>query len=137
MLNLNHLDHITITSSDPERSVHFYSEVLGLERDLEWPGELTMLRCGSMCVAIAWWTKGSPQEQQPAIKIDHFAFRVDKDTYAKARAHLEGHGVSIDNEVDQGICQSLYFRDPDGNKLEFACYELVGDPGKMPTRPNT
>ena len=136
MLKIDQLDHVTITASDPERSIKFYEDVLGFKKDLVWPEELTMLRCGSMCVAIAWWMKGVSVQERTPIKIDHLAFRVDKDTFSKARKHLEQHGVTIRDEVDQGICRSLYFCDSDGNNLELACYEIKGDPGKMPTKPS-
>jgi len=137
MININELDHITITSSNPEKSIHFYQEILGLKKDLEWPGELTMLRCGSMCIAIGWWTKGVSPEPQPRIKIDHFAFRVDKKTFENAPEYLKSQGVKVGEEVDQGICRSLYIKDPDGNTIELACYEIVGEQIKMPTKPNS
>jgi catechol 2,3-dioxygenase-like lactoylglutathione lyase family enzyme len=79
-----------------------------------------------------WWAKGKPRTAQPSITVDHFAFRVDKDTYRRARDELASHRVEIDHESDHGIEQSIYFRDPDGHLVELACYELHGRPEKMP-----
>jgi catechol 2,3-dioxygenase-like lactoylglutathione lyase family enzyme len=66
MLRTVMLDHVTITAADPEESIRFYTELLGLERGPEWPGEVTMLMSGaSTALAIAWWAKGQPRASQP------------------------------------------------------------------------
>jgi catechol 2,3-dioxygenase-like lactoylglutathione lyase family enzyme len=133
MLRTVQLDHLTITCSDPESSIRFYTELLGLERGPEWPGDVTMLLSGAQtAIAIAWWAKGKARTAQPSITVDHFAFRVDKDTYQRARDELASHRVEVDHESDHGIEQSIYFRDPDGHLVELACYELRGRPEKMP-----
>jgi catechol 2,3-dioxygenase-like lactoylglutathione lyase family enzyme len=133
MLRVGQLDHLTITSRDPAKSIQFYSDILGMERSYEWPGEITMLRSGSTFLAIAHWAKGREATPPPAITVDHFAFRVDRPTYESARAELSQQGVVIDHESDHGICRSLYFRDPDGHLVELVCYELAGAAAKMPT----
>jgi catechol 2,3-dioxygenase-like lactoylglutathione lyase family enzyme len=133
MLRVGQLDHLTLTSRDPEKSIRFYTEVLGMERSYEWASEITMLKAGGTFLAIAHWAKGSDAIQQPAITVDHFAFRVDRGTYEAARAELLAHGVTIDHESDHGICRSLYFRDPDEQLVELVCYELSGAAAKMPT----
>jgi catechol 2,3-dioxygenase-like lactoylglutathione lyase family enzyme len=132
VLRLEGIDHVTVTSADPERSVRFYRDVLGLAPDVEWPGDLSMLRCGATRVAIGHWARGAAAVSQPAITVHHFAFRVDAASYAGARAHLERANVPIDGEEDHGNCRSLYFRDPDGHQLELVCYELTGAPDRMP-----
>jgi catechol 2,3-dioxygenase-like lactoylglutathione lyase family enzyme len=133
MLRTVQLDHITITASDPEASIRFYTELLGLERGPEWPGEVTMLLSGaSTAVAIAWWARGQPRGPQPPITVDHFAFRVDEETYRRARDELAAQRVAVDHESDHGIEQSIYFRDPDGHMVELACYELHGKAENMP-----
>jgi catechol 2,3-dioxygenase-like lactoylglutathione lyase family enzyme len=132
MLHVAQLDHITITSSDPARSARFYAEVLGLEPSYEWPGEITMLKSGSTFLAIAHWAHGKSSTEQPAITVDHFAWRVDQKTYESAPGELRAKGIAIDHESDYGICRSLYFRDPDGHLVELVCYELTGAQEKMP-----
>jgi catechol 2,3-dioxygenase-like lactoylglutathione lyase family enzyme len=131
-MKLMHLDHVTITSSDPERSVAFYRDVLGMVPEWEWPDEITMLRSGDSFVAIAHWARGSDPSDPPPITVDHYAFRVDPATYARARAELSAKGVEIDHESDHGNCRSLYLRDPDRHLVELVCYEITGDPRKMP-----
>ncbi len=134
MLHLDQLDHLTITVSDVSRSVRFYQEMLGLHPEWEWPGEITMLRCGPTFIAIAHWAQGKTQGCAPAITVDHFAFRVTRKGFEEARATLPSQGVPLEGVSDHGICHSLYFRDPDGHQIELACYEMEGHPDRMPRR---
>jgi catechol 2,3-dioxygenase-like lactoylglutathione lyase family enzyme len=135
MLRPEYLDHITITAKDPEKSIQFYVDVLGLERGPEWPGEVSLLRCGPTYLAIAWWAQGKASLPPGPITVDHFAFRVDAATFERAKAELPAKGVGIDHISDHGMNQSLYFRDPDGHLVELACYELKGKLEKMPRLP--
>jgi catechol 2,3-dioxygenase-like lactoylglutathione lyase family enzyme len=132
MIKLKHLDHITITSRDPEKSIAFYSDVLGMTPAYEWPGEITMLQSGDTFIAIAWWAKGKPIGDQPPITVDHFAFRVDLKTYDFARKEFADKGVKVDHESDHGNCHSIYVRDPDNHLVELVCYEKIGANSKKP-----
>lgn len=132
MLRLQGLDHVTITAHDPERSIRFYRDVLGLQAGPEWPGEITFLVCGQTALAVAWWSRGETVLERPKISIEHFAFRVDAETFERARTLLPTNGFPIDHVSDHGICRSLYLRDPDGHEVELACYELKGPPERMP-----
>jgi catechol 2,3-dioxygenase-like lactoylglutathione lyase family enzyme len=132
MLRLQRLDHVTITTRDVARSVAFYRDLLGLLPGPEWPGEVTMLACGDSYLAIAHWAEGAKVAPQPAITVDHLAFRVDAASYRRATAELLAAGVAIDHESDHGICQSLYLRDPDGHLVELCCYDIPGRPEKLP-----
>jgi catechol 2,3-dioxygenase-like lactoylglutathione lyase family enzyme len=130
MLRVEQLDHLTITARDPERSLRFYRELLGMVPCYEWGDELTMLRSGSTFLAVAHWARGQAPALQPPITVHHFAFRVDRATYERAPAELAAAGVAIEEESDHGVCRSLYFRDPDGHLVELACYQLTSD--KLP-----
>ena len=132
MLALQGLDHVTVTSNDPEKSIRFYTEVLGLERGLEWPGEITMLRCGGSCLAIARWATGKGRGPASAIVVDHFAFRVTGEMFARAMTELPLKGIPV-RVADHGVCNSLYLKDPDGHEVELVTYEHVGAPSKMPS----
>jgi catechol 2,3-dioxygenase-like lactoylglutathione lyase family enzyme len=135
VLRVQALDHLTITVSDVERSVRFYSEVLGMERGPVWPGEVTMMTAGDTHIAIAHWAKGEkPSGTRPPITVDHFAFRVDKKTFELAARELPERGVKVEHVSDHGIQQSIYFRDPDGHQLELTCYEIQGKPERMPAK---
>jgi catechol 2,3-dioxygenase-like lactoylglutathione lyase family enzyme len=50
----------------------------------------------------------------------HFAMEVDStDTVDQWAAWLGSNGVDLIGPVDHGIIYSIYFRDPDGNRLEI------------------
>ncbi len=68
MIKVNRLDHITITSCDPEKSIAFYRDVLGMTVAHEWPGEVTALQAGDTFLAISWKEKGKPITVIPAIR---------------------------------------------------------------------
>ena len=52
----------------------------------------------------------------------HFAFEVDSEEALEAkRAELIAKGVRVTPVVDHEWMKSIYFRDPNGLTLEFAC----------------
>ena len=58
--------------------------------------------------ATPWWVK-------------HIAFETDgMDQLQAAKARLEAHGVQVLGPKDHHFCQSIYFMDPDGHRLEIA-----------------
>jgi catechol 2,3-dioxygenase-like lactoylglutathione lyase family enzyme len=119
------LDHVAITVSDLERSIAFYSEVLGLERKYEeWNVPMFML-AGSSGLALfpAESHPGEGGDGKAEIRIMHIAFRVDRPEFDRARAELPSAGVEPRFE-DHGSVHSIYFQDPDGHELELATYEV-------------
>ena len=118
------LDHITITVSDPKRSIAFYRDILGMTIEHEWPGEVTALKAGETFLAVSWREKGNAQSTQPPIAIHHFAFRIDKENFERAQTWLPKNGIDIEME-DNGVNQSIYLRDPDNHLVELAYYEMA------------
>ena len=58
--------------------------------------------------ASPWWVK-------------HIAFETDSmPKLLAAKARLEKHGVQVLGPKDHDFCQSIYFMDPDGHRLECA-----------------
>ena len=57
----------------------------------------------------------------PATGPGHFALGIEGEAFDAWRKLLQGHGVSIEKEVEwpKGG-KSLYFRDPAGNSVELA-----------------
>ena len=50
----------------------------------------------------------------------HVAFRIEASEIAGWRTHLQEHGVAIEKEFAFGDNPpSIYFRDPDGNLVNF------------------
>ncbi len=152
----NGFNHVAMVSSDMERTVDFYSNVLGmpLVKTLEIPGggQHFFFDAGNGNSLAFFWFPGAP-EAAPGIaaagglpgegslvsahgSMNHLAFDVPADEFdayvEKLRAKgLEPSGVlnhdnsetTIAAEFHDGVfVRSVYFYDPDGILLEFACW---------------
>lgn len=132
MLKVQGLDHVAITTRDPDKSIKFYCEIFGMTPAFDYTGDLIMLRAGETYLAIARWGKGKEITPQAAISVDHISFRVDAKTFELAKSELPKRGIKIDHLSDHGVSQGLYFRDPDNHLVELACYEIQGAKERMP-----
>ncbi len=123
------LDHVVVRVRDLNRSLHFYSVVLGcpVERRLDDLG-LIQLRAGSSLIDLVpvesrlGRAGGGPPDSNHR-NMDHFALSVDAFDADALRAHLEDHGIAWTG-VEQrygaeGTGPSVYISDPDGNVVEL------------------
>ena len=107
-------DFLIIGSTDIDRSVKFYDEVLELERGKQWgnmPGH--EFETGNLTIAVI---------QSDAFGLDFtpntnpLEFRVED--FDAAKSELESKGVEFRGEtIDSGVCHQAFFQDPDGNVL--------------------
>ena len=121
---LRKLGHVVLNVTDLERSVRFYTEVLGLAisdryPDSMVPGGMVFMRCNAdhHGVALVGGARGSESSS-----LNHFAFEVATlDEVLRAHEHLRWHGVEIDfaGRRRAGCQIAVEFRDPDGHRLEI------------------
>ncbi len=113
----------------------FYSEVLGLTLHSKLEARHVFFRCGSQMVLLFNPEATANPDLTPrglgshgAHGPGHLAFGVGEGEIDRWRSRLRDHGVEVEQEVDWGGTRgrSLYFRDPDGNSLEFATAALWG-----------
>jgi glyoxylase I family protein len=131
-ISIERLDHVVLRSSDLERSLRFYCDVLGCSevRRIEALG-LVQLRCGESMldlvdIAAPLGQAGGVAPGEGGRNLDHFAVAVAEFDEARIRAHLEHHGVEP-GEVSErygaaGMGPSMYIRDPDDNVVELKGY---------------
>jgi catechol 2,3-dioxygenase-like lactoylglutathione lyase family enzyme len=126
---LEGIDHVALTVRDAERSVTWYTEVLGLERRFaeEWGNFPAVVGIGTTSLAL-FPVKGNNLSPRPppgsnAVCFRHLAFRVDRKNFQRAREALRTRGIEPEFQ-DHGIAYSIYFLDPDGHQLEITTYEL-------------
>jgi catechol 2,3-dioxygenase-like lactoylglutathione lyase family enzyme len=122
---LTKLGHVVLNCSDLERSVRFYTEILGCEisdvyGDDMMRGGMVFMRFNADHHGIA--LVGTMDGPSPNFELNHLAFEVASlDEVVLARNHLRKHGVAIDFEGRRraGVQIAVEFRDPDGHRLEI------------------
>ncbi|HYO88157.1 MAG TPA: VOC family protein [Candidatus Limnocylindrales bacterium] len=124
------LHHITLVTSDAQRTVSFYTELLGLRFikktvNFDDPGSYHLYfgdETGSPGSAITYFEwKGAPRGEPGIGGTHHFALRV-RDRYGLLmwKRRLTDHGLAVSGPLDRNYFTSIYFHDPDGQVIEIA-----------------
>lgn len=121
------IDHAAISVRDLNRSTEFYTQVLGLKltkREYAKPGIEFFLDCGDSLVGLI---QGDPaQGEHPltdkGVGGNHIGFRVRARDFDGAVEALKAHSVKITFMKKREKSWSVYFCDPDGNKLEITAW---------------
>ncbi len=126
MFEIEALDHVALAVSDVEKSAHWYCDVLGFKPEHEgmWGGIPVFVAKGD--AAIALFPIGdarSTSSSAGGARVLHFAMRANRKNFLAAQEELKRRGIEFDFE-DHGVAHSIYFRDPDGHKIEITTYEL-------------
>jgi catechol 2,3-dioxygenase-like lactoylglutathione lyase family enzyme len=124
-MQLEGIDHVAMGVRDIERSVNWYSEVLGFERLHEgaWNGVPTFIGKGTTGIALFPASLEAKPSSHREIRMLHLAFRADRENFLAAQQELKKRGIKFEFQ-DHEISHSIYFRDPDGHALEITTYEL-------------
>lgn len=119
---INFLDHVALRVTDVKVSAAWYEHVLGLKRHQpkEW-GEYPIFMLANWS-GIALFPADTNEEQidptSKNVKIDHFAFNVDKENFEKAERHFAALNLDF-NIQDHHYFRSIYTKDPDGHIVEL------------------
>ncbi len=112
------LGHVHLKVRDVERSIAFYTEVLGLAVS-ERVGSYAFLSAGDRHHDLA--LQAVPEDAPapgPGVGLYHVAWEVESPADLRAAFdRLSARDVPV-SPVDHGISQALYFDDPDGNGVE-------------------
>jgi len=113
--------HAVLGVRDPQRSIAFYTEAVGMEL-VNFLEEIQM----------AFFSFGEGDHDLAIVKVPddapvgssglaHTAFEIDGGPVQLQELYLElkDRGVDIDMTADHVVTKSLYFLDPDGNRIEF------------------
>jgi catechol 2,3-dioxygenase len=132
------IGHVVLNCVDMERSVKFYTEILGFHVSDVYPpemvpGGMVFMRCNADHHGVA--LVGSMTAPAPNVELNHMAFEVGSlDEVVAARNHLRRHGVQIEFEGRRraGAQIAVEFRDPDGHRLEiYWGLDQVGSDGHV------
>jgi catechol 2,3-dioxygenase len=113
------LGHVHLKVRDLNRSVPFYTRVLGL-RLSEWAGRYAFLATGDEHHSLALEEVGGWAAALPcyAAGVAHVAFQVaDEPDFAAMRKRLIEADLPIISR-NNGISWTMRFKDPDGNEIE-------------------
>ena len=114
------LNHLTLSVSDLERSLVFYSGLLGFA--VRWRGPSSAyLEAGTLWLALV---VDSEVRRGPLPEYSHVALSVAASEMSTCIAKLAAAGVVRWQESERE--DSFYFLDPDGHKLELHSGGLKG-----------
>jgi glyoxalase family protein len=129
-MTITGLHHITLISSNAQRTVDFYTRTLGLRFvkktvNFDDPSRYHLYfgdEKGSPASAVTFFEWPQARRGQPGIGgTHHFALQVDNyEGLLMWKRYLTDHGIGVDGPLDRHYFQSIYFRDPDGVILEIA-----------------
>ncbi len=124
------LHHITLVCSDAQRTVDFYTQVLGLRLvkqtvNFDDPSSYHLYfgdETGRPGTAVTFFEWHGAHKGHPGVGgTHHFALQVaDYDGLLQWKRWLTGHGLKIDGPLDRHYFKSIYFNDPDGTIVEIA-----------------
>lgn len=163
---LGGLHHVALVCEDMQRTVDFYTNVLGMKlvKTIDLPAGIGQHfffdMGGGQALAFFWFTEAqgrAPGLSNPKRNIspevifgdsptdwlsahgsmNHIAFTVSKDKLEEYHRRLVDKGLDVSpivhhdtsegqvaDEIDERVfISSVYFTDPDGIVLEFACWQ--------------
>jgi catechol 2,3-dioxygenase-like lactoylglutathione lyase family enzyme len=120
MVDIVGIGHFSIPVSDMERSVKFYSEVVGCKL-IRTDKNHAFMDAGGVCILLC--RQKAPINQADQLDFVHHSFAIPAEQFKTVEQHLKKHNVEmLYSEVRDGGTVNgprTYFRDPDGTRLEF------------------
>jgi catechol 2,3-dioxygenase-like lactoylglutathione lyase family enzyme len=134
MFRVASLDHIVLNVRDIDRSLHFYSGVLGLT-----PERVDEYRSGTIGFPSVRVNESTIIDLFPldpaapsatggiAENLNHFCLVWEQDDVESIITYLAGHGIEIERPPShawgaRGRGTSIRVHDPDGNLVELRVY---------------
>jgi catechol-2,3-dioxygenase len=115
--------HVVFNVSDVTRSMEFYTEVVGLQVAARRDGA-AFLTCGTQHHDIALFQApagATARAGEPAIGLNHVALQLPDRAALRSRYDLLcERGIPV-RTTEHNVTLSVYFQDPDGNRIELFC----------------
>ena len=130
MIQVTEMDHIVLRVQDVDRSLAFYTDVIGLEpyRVEQWrSGKIRFPSVRLNPGTIIDLVKNENVGPEDTWNLDHFCFTVKNPDFQEVIDALSDHHVPIEEGPKtrsgaRGDATSVYIRDPDNYRLELRRY---------------
>jgi len=125
--------HTTIVGSTRQSAIDFWEGVLGMPFVIEQPNlgkadeNHLYFDPGDGRLLTVFTNEAREDARRPAPRepgcLEHLAFNVSRATFSQIPARLREHGIEF-IQRDRGFMDSIYLQDPNGMKVELACYKF-------------
>ena len=124
MIQASKLGHVVLKVRDAAKSKDFYTRTLGLKVAYENLEQgMVFLSFGKEHHDLALFqlaTGDAPTATQPGLH--HMAWRLQSfEELQAAYRELKEIGIAVESTVEHNVTRSVYFPDPDGNRVELYC----------------
>lgn len=124
MIQARKLGHVVLKVRDAEKSRDFYTRALGLKvahENLERGAVFLSFGAEHHELALFQLASGeTPAAEQPGMH--HMAWQLGSfEALQAAYRELVELGISVESTVEHNVTRSVYFPDPDGNRVELYC----------------
>ncbi|MDO5639625.1 MAG: VOC family protein [Neisseria sp.] len=125
-MRITALDHLVLTVADIDRSIDFYTRVLGMQEITFGEGRKALLFGSQKINLHLRGAEIEPHAHAPVCGSADLCLLTDTPP-ADVLAELAAHGVAalsgiVPRTGAVGAIDSVYLRDPDGNLLEISRY---------------
>lgn len=140
------LHHAAYRCKDAKETVEFYRDFLDLDFNIavaenivpstgEWSPHIHIFLQMADESFIAFFElpedKGNILDDETPKWVQHLALKVaDMDTLLAYKKRLEDGGIEVLGPTDHTICQSIYFFDPSGHRLELTIDTTTAEMGQ-------
>lgn len=124
MIQARKLGHVVLKVRDAEKSRDFYTKALGLKvahENLERGAVFLSFGTEHHELALFQLATGeTPDAEQPGLH--HMAWQLGSfEELQAAYRELGELGIPVESTVEHNVTRSVYFPDPDGNRVELYC----------------
>jgi catechol 2,3-dioxygenase len=114
-----HIADVHLTVADLERSIGFYTEVLGLRAERH-EGGVTLSADGHTPLLVLEHQPGARMRSPRTTGLYHFALLVpSRRTLARVLAHLAESRYPLQGASDHLVSEAIYLADPEENGIEI------------------
>lgn len=127
MIKIDRLDHLVLTVKDIDKTVEFYTKVLGMEKEL-FKGDRVALKFGNQKINLhKLGNEFEPKAYNVKEGSADLCFIINT-PLVEAKNYIESLGIKIEEGIVSrtgaiGEIESIYLRDPDKNLIELSNYK--------------